>query len=256
MISVQNNLRQLFTLLVTLFVIFSVFIFQPSSFAQSVDDSLEKQVLLIIREHPEAIKEALQMQKQKEYQKYQKKLKEFAEEAKNHPSEVIGTSPTTGSIEGKILLIEFSDFQCPYCAQASSVLKQFLSKHQQEVTLIYKHFPITSIHSEAMPAAKAAWAAEQQGKFWEYHEALFKQQKRLNEGLYRNIAKSLGLNIEKFDKDRLGEAANSAIQQDIDMVNQLGINSTPFFIMGSENFAGVLSLDDMEQLLSKLVPKA
>ncbi|BAY40007.1 DsbA-like thioredoxin domain protein [Nostoc sp. NIES-2111] len=107
-----------------------------------------------------------------------------------------------------------------------------------------------------MPAAKAAWAAEQQGKFWEYHEALFKQQKRLNEGLYRKIAKSLGLNIEKFDEDILGEVANSAIQQDIDLVNQLGINSTPFFIMGSESFASVLSLDDMEQLLSKLVAKA
>ena len=102
-----------------------------------------------------------------------------------NPKSAIGDSPSTGSASQQIVLLEFSDFQCPFCARAHDTVKQFMAKNQDKVTLAYKHFPLTSIHPQAMPAAKAAWAAQQQGKFWEYYSALFEGQKQLGDPIVR-----------------------------------------------------------------------
>ena len=103
-----------------------------------------------------------------------------------------------------------------------------------------------------MPAAKAAWAAQQQGKFWEYHNALFEQQKQLSEELYGAIAKNLNLNLEKFNSDRNSPAAEAAIEKDIQIAQTLGIDGTPFFILNGETFSGAVELSEMETILAKV----
>ncbi|MEO0540938.1 MAG: thioredoxin domain-containing protein, partial [Cyanobacteria bacterium P01_A01_bin.105] len=80
-------------------------------------------------------------------------------------AELVGESPTRGNSEASVVVVKFSDFQCPYCAVASSVMKAFVGRHEDEVLYVYKHFPLDSIHPEATPAAKATWAAQQQGQF-------------------------------------------------------------------------------------------
>ncbi len=145
----------------------------PAQAASSITPKLEQQVLQILREHPEVIIESVQTYQQQEQQKLQQVRQSFLQDLKTNPQSVIGESPTTGSPTSKIVLVEFSDFQCPYCAEAHKTLKQLLAKHQNDVTLVYKYLPLAPIHDEALPAAKAAWAANQQGKFWEYHDALF-----------------------------------------------------------------------------------
>ncbi|NES02633.1 MAG: DsbA family protein, partial [Okeania sp. SIO2F4] len=177
---------------------------------------------------------------------------DILQQFKNNPTEEIGDSPTFGSTTQKIVLFEFSDFQCPFCAKAQENLKKFMDKHQDRVTLVFKHLPLTRIHPQAIPAAKASWAAQKQGKFWEYHDALFEQQDKLGEELYVEIANNLDLDIEKFNSDRQSEAATTSIETDIKLAQKIGVSGTPFFVMNGETFSGAVKLSQMEETLAKV----
>ena len=229
----------------------------PAQAASRLDPRLEQQVLQIIREHPEAILQSVEAYQQQQQQQLQKAQQGFLQQLRTDPKAIIGNSPTTGAEASKIVLVEFSDFECPYCAEAQKTLKQFITKHR-EVLLVYKHFPLTSIHPEAMPAAKAAWAAGLQGKFWEYQDALFTQQDKLGESFYMATAENLNLDLERFNSDR--NAATVAIGQDMQLAQSLGLSGTPFFVMSAtgasegqaEIFTGAVQLSDLESILARV----
>jgi protein-disulfide isomerase len=221
----------------------------PAQAASRSSSQLEKQVIQILREHPEVIIESVQTYQQQQQQQVNQAREEFLQQLKTDPQTVIGNSPTTSAVESKAVLVEFSDFQCPYCAEAHKTLKQLLAKHQGEVKLVYKHLPLISIHEQAIPAARAAWAANQQGKFWEYQDALFTNQKQLGEALYLDIAKKLDLDLEKFNSDRL--LADTAIGEDIQLAQKLGVAGTPFFVLNSKTFSGGIQLSDVEAKLAE-----
>ncbi|MEG4025716.1 MULTISPECIES: thioredoxin domain-containing protein [unclassified Microcoleus] len=223
-----------------------------SAAGNSVDPKLKEQVLQIIRENPQAILESVQAYQQQQQQSLKAAQQSFLQEMKTNPKSSIGDSPSTGSASQQIVLLEFSDFQCPFCARAYDTVKQFMAKHQDKVTLAYKHFPLTSIHPQALPAAKAAWAAGQQGKFWEYYSALFEGQKELGEPLYGSIAQKLNLKLDKFNTDRNSPAAEAAIGKDVQLAQQLGIEGTPFFIMNGQTFSGAIELSEMESILASV----
>lgn len=207
-----------------------------------------EQILQLIREHPEVIVQSVQGYQQQQQSQLQQIRQAFVQALQTNPKIVIRDSPTTGATDLKVVLLEFSDFQCPYCAQAHKTIQQFMSKHGDEVTLVYKHFPLTPIHPEAMPAAKAAWAAFQQGKFWEYEDALFSQQDKLGDSLYVATAKSLNLDLEKFEQDQAN--ADRAIEEDIQLAQTLGLSGTPFFVINGEAFSGDVKLSDLEKALT------
>ena len=162
---------------------------------------LEEQVLQIIRNNPEVILESVQAYQQQQQEKVEQARQAFLQQMNISPASASANSPTTGAVEKNIVLLEFSDFQCPFCAEAHQSVKQFMDKHQDEVTLVYKYFPLSGIHPQAIPAAIAATAAEKQGKFWEYEDELFEQQKQLGEELYIAIAEKLNLDLEQFNSD-------------------------------------------------------
>jgi protein-disulfide isomerase len=222
----------------------------PAQAASSVSPLVEEQVLQVIRNHPEVIVESLQAYQQQQQAQLQQIRQAFLQALETNPKVVLRESPTTGATDLKVVLVEFSDFQCPYCAEAHKIIKQFMAKHQDEVTLVYKHFPLSSIHPEAIPAAKAAWAALQQGKFWEYQDALFSQQDRLGEELYLATAKSLNLDLEKFNADRAN--ADAAIEEDIRLAETLGLSGTPFLVLNGEAFSGGVQLSDLEKALARV----
>ncbi len=217
-----------------------------------VNSELEKQVLQIIRNNPEAIIESVQAYQQQQQKQQQASNQEVLQEFQTNPQEKIGDSPTFGSTEQKIVLFEFSDFQCPFCSKVQGNLKEFMDKHQDRVTLVFKHLPLVRIHPQAIPAAKASLAAQKQGKFWEYHDALFEQQDKLGEELYVEIANNLNLDIEKFNSDRNSEAATTSIETDIKLAQEIGASGTPFFVMNGETFSGAVKLSDMEKFLAKV----
>ena len=224
----------------------------PLQAGNVVDPKLREQVLQILRENPEVILDSVKTYQRRQQEQQEKARQSFLQEMKTDPRKVIGQSLTKGAKDAKVVLVEFSDFQCPYCAKAEETLKQFMTKHQDKVTLVYKHLPLTQIHSNALPAAKAAWAAGQQGKFWEFHSALFAQQAQLGEPLYQEVAKSLKLDLPKFDRDRASAAATQAIEQDTKMAEQLGVDGTPFFVMNGQAFSGGVQLADLEATLAQV----
>jgi protein-disulfide isomerase len=216
------------------------------------DSDLEAKVLEVIRKNPQVLVESLQAYQQKQADQQQQAQKAFLEQMKSNPKAVIGDSPTTGAKEQKIVLLEFSDFQCPYCSKAHQTLKQFMTTRQNQVTWVYKHLPLTQIHPEAMPSAKAAWAAGQQGKFWEFHDALFENQQKLGEPLYVATAQALNLDLKRFDQDRNGQAASAAIQKDVEMAEKLGVTGTPFVIMNDQVISSGVELDNLEAALKQV----
>lgn len=241
-----NYLRSL-VILSLLCLIFSWSL--PAQAASRISPKLEQQVMQIIREHPEVVLESLVAYQQQQRQQIVQSQQAFMQNLQINPQAVIGNSPVTGSPNSKIVLVEFSDFECPYCAEANKTLKQFMEKHQDQVTLVYKHFPLTQIHAQAVPAAKAAWAALQQGKFWEYSDALFSDQKQLSEAKYLDIATNLKLDLDKFKSDRA--LADNEILQDMQLAQKLGLTGTPFFVMNGESFSGAVQLSDMEEVLAR-----
>ncbi|WP_414576495.1 DsbA family protein [Anabaena sp. CCY 9402-a] len=218
----------------------------PAQAVTYPNPQLEQQVLDVLRKHPEAIIESVQAYQQQQQQQINQSRQVFLEDLQANPEAVIANSPTMGTIPAKNVLIEFSDFQCPYCAEAHKKLQDLLVKHRNEVTLVYKNLPLPT-HSEALSAAKAAWAANQQGKFWEYHDALFTNQKQLGDNLYLDIAKKLNLDMEKFNSDRL--LAEPSIKQDMQLAQKLGVPGTPFFVMNGKNYSGAVQLTDIESKL-------
>jgi protein-disulfide isomerase len=217
-----------------------------------VDPKLKEQVLQVIRENPQVILESVQAYQQQQQDSLKAAQQSFLQQMTTNPKSVIGDSPSKGAKDGKVVLLEFSDFQCPFCAKAHETVKQFMAKNQDKVTLAYKHLPLTSIHPQAMPAAKAAWAAQQQGKFWEYYGALFEGQKQLGEEFYVATAQKLNLKLDKFNTDRNSQAAEAAIQKDVQLAQSLGIEGTPFFIMNGKTFSGAVELAEMEKILASV----
>ncbi|MGK7897701.1 MAG: DsbA family protein [Xenococcus sp. (in: cyanobacteria)] len=221
-----------------------------SGFA-SANPSLEEQVLQIIRDHPEVLIESVQAYQQRKQEELQEAQQAFLQQMKTDPESVIGDSPTTGTTANKIVLLEFSDFQCPFCAQAEPTVQEFIAQHQDQVTLVYKHFPLSQIHPQAESSALAAWAAQKQGQFWEYHDALFAQQKQLGEDLYLTIAEDLDLDLEQFNRDRNSSEAKAAINRDLALAQKVGIRGTPFFALNGQVLSLPLQLSAMEDLLAK-----
>lgn len=250
---VQRKLIQLgLWLIAAVLLVTTILLSSPALAASPINSSLEEQVLQIIRTHPEVIIESAQLYQQQQLQQRKEAQQKSLQAFKNNPEALIGNSPRIGTTEDKVLLVEFSDFQCPYCAKVSQTVKQFMAQHQDEVTLVYKNLPLASIHSQAIPAAQAAWAAGKQGKFWEYHDSLFAQREKLGEELYLDIAQNLNLNLEKFNFDRNGEAVAKDIQADVSLAEILNLNGTPSFIMNDEVFSGAVEISDLENRLERL----
>ncbi|MBF2066994.1 MAG: DsbA family protein [Calothrix sp. C42_A2020_038] len=235
------------TRVIRIALVFIYFAFLVSAPPVQAATRLEEQVLEIIRNHPEVLIESVQRYQQEQQAKLQQTRQAFLQNLKTNPQQVIAESPVTGNTASKILLVEFSDFQCPYCAEAHKTLKKLLAKYPDKFTLVYKHFPLPNAHPQAIAAAQAAWAAQQQGKFWEYEDALFTNQDKLGEQFYIETAKNLNLDLDKFAQDRA--IANNSIRKDVLLATQLGVSGTPFFVLNSDTYSGGIELAEIEKII-------
>jgi protein-disulfide isomerase len=207
--------------------------------ANAPDPAFEQQVLAVIRRHPAVLIEALNAYERDQQEAQRRQQAEKLRRLYPQPRDLIGDSPSR-------------DFQCPYCAQAHEALKAFVEQHGKEVTFVYKNFPLTQIHPQALPAARAAWAAGRQGQFWAYHDALFANQARLGEPLYGEIANKLKLDLPRFDRDRNGPASLQAIQKEVDQAEALGLQGTPTVVMDRQFLPGAVTAEVLEQQLAEL----
>jgi len=191
----------------------------------STDSGMEKLGTAMERYFQKRQQEALK--KQEDQQKA-----ELEQQFKNPVKLDLSGSPVKGPANAKVTIVEFSDFQCPYCRRGYETMEQVSKMYPNDVKVVFKHFPLP-FHNEAEPSARAAWAAQQQGKFWEYHEELFKNQDKLGSEYYVELAKNLKLDVEKFKKDMASEAAAKQVKADTELGQKNGIQGTPgFFVNG------------------------
>jgi protein-disulfide isomerase len=144
-------------------------------------------------------------------------------------------SPAKGDPAAPVLLVEFADFQCPACDAARPTLEQVMKKHEGKTRLVFKHFPL-SMHQYAEKAARAAVAAQKQGKFWPMYDALFDNQDRLSPAVIDELAKTVGLDVAQFQKDMASEATADAVARDRKQGERLDIQSTPSLFINGRAF--------------------
>ncbi len=167
--------------------------------------------------------------------------------------------PSLGPANAPITLVEFADFQCPYCRQwEQETYQPLLTAYAGKIRIVYRDFPLTSIHPNAMPAAIAAQCANEQGKFWDYHDKLFGgdlndqfSNNTLTEDSYKTIAQGLGLDMTKFNTCLTDPKVQQAIQSDIDFASNLGINSTPTFFINGLAVVGAQPLSTFQNVIDK-----
>lgn len=151
------------------------------------------------------------------------------------PRTEVGFDPARvrGNPKAKVMIVEFSDFQCPYCREVQSTLKNVLTKHQDAVALAFRDLPVTQIHPQALMAAEAARCAGEQGKFWEYHDLLFADQAGLDRNGLLTKAIKLSLDAKQFEACLTAEKYKAQVQQDSQEGMRAGVSGTPgFFING------------------------
>ena len=138
-----------------------------------------------------------------------------------------------GNPKAKVMIVEFSDFQCPYCGGVQATLQSVLAKHPDTVALAYRDMPMSKIHPLARKAAEAARCAGEQGKFWEYHDLLFADQSKLDQDGLMDKARTLKLDEQQFESCLGSEKFKAQIQQDSQEGMRAGVSGTPgFFING------------------------
>ena len=147
-----------------------------------------------------------------------------------------------------ISLVEFSDFECPYCAETAPVIHQLLAAYPTQVRFAFKHYPLP-MHKESPLAHEAALAAGDQGKFWEMHDALFAGQDKLTRDDLITKAKQLKLDVPRFTKDLDSHRFKSAVESDRQEGNRLGVDGTPFFFINGHAISGGVGLADFKKLI-------
>jgi protein-disulfide isomerase len=148
-----------------------------------------------------------------------------------------GDEPQKGPDDALVTIVEFADYQCPYCEKAMGPLEEVLEDYEGDVRLVYKHFPL-QMHPAAGPAARAAWAAQQQGKFWEMHRFLFEQKASLSN--LETKARELGLDLGKLQADLASKEASAAVDDDFKAGGMVGVTGTPHFFVNGHRFKGAL----------------
>jgi len=160
----------------------------------------------------------------------------------------VGSAPVRGPGDAKITVVEFSDFECPYCAKAVGEIMALLSAYPKDVRLIFKQFPLP-MHPHALLAAEAALAANDQGKFWEMHDALFVNSRHLSSETIYTLAKGLGLDMVRFTRDVEGHRFRSAVEADMRQGDKAGVYGTPQLFIDGKPYHGPVMMSLLKPIL-------
>jgi len=160
-----------------------------------------------------------------------------------------GTGPTQGPSAAPVTIVEFSDFQCPYCSRAAATLRQVRQQYGDRVRLAFRHFPLRQIHQYAQKAAEAASCAAKQGRFWEMHDRLFEKQTQLEPADLKRYAGELGLNAAGFAQCLDSGQEASSVQRDVAAGEELGVRGTPGIFVNGRAFRGALPIERLDRVM-------
>jgi predicted DsbA family dithiol-disulfide isomerase len=160
-----------------------------------------------------------------------------------------------GNAAAPVTIVEFSDFQCPFCLRAHSTVQSLLTKYDGRVKLAYRDFPLREIHPRAQMAAEASRCAAEQGKFWEYHDLLFANPGKLAEAALKEDARTLSLDTAQFDFCLDSGKFKPAIEEDLQAGTNAGVNGTPGFFINGIFLNGAQPAAEFEKIIDGELPK-
>jgi protein-disulfide isomerase len=157
----------------------------------------------------------------------------------------------SGPEKAKITLVEYGDYQCPYCGQAYPIVKKIQEKLGDDLRFVFRNFPLAEMHPHAMNAAEAALSAGEHGKFWQMHDSLYEHQNALDDKHLVQYAEELGLDTSKFKNDLLNQTYSSRIEEDFLSGVRSGVNGTPTFFINGIRYDGSFEFEPFLIVLTK-----
>jgi protein-disulfide isomerase len=169
--------------------------------------------------------------------------------------DVPSDSPVFGPANAKVTIVEFSDFECPFCSRVGPTLAQIKENYAKDVRVVFRNQPLP-FHANAKPAAEAALAAHEQGKFWEMHDKLFSNQKALDRASLEKYAQELGLNVGKFKAALDSGKFKAKVEADMAAGSAVGANGTPTFFINGRELVGAQPFDAFKKVIDEEIAKA
>jgi protein-disulfide isomerase len=210
-------------------------------------DPFEQRVREYLLQNPEVIMEALQIlqerQRAAEAEGLKRTIAERSDEILNDPDAPVGGNPA-----GDVTLVEFFDYNCPYCRRVAPTVVE-LEETDPDLRLVYKEFPILGPGSQF--AARAALASRKQGKYVAFHNAVMQASEQVTEESVMEIARTVGLDPEQLKTDMQDPAIQEAIARNLRLANALGITGTPSFVIGQEIVPGAADLGTLQDLIAR-----
>ena len=160
-------------------------------------------------------------------------------------------SPQRGPSDAWVTIVEFGDFQCPYCRAEAPVLARIEDAYGPDVRLVFKHFPLTSLHDRALPAALAAQCAADQGKFWEMHDLLFATALLDDASLLADAGQIAGVDVAAWQSCIAGDAARARVLADLNLGISLGVDATPTLVVNGTTEVGALGDAELSALVER-----
>lgn len=163
--------------------------------------------------------------------------------------------PSLGPADAKVTIVEYSDFECPFCQRAQETVKKALEEYGGQVKLVFKNYPLSNIHKNAIIAAEAGECANEQGNFWEMHDKMFANRLSLEKKDLKNYAKEIGLNQEQFNRCLDSGKYKSAIDKDVIEGNKLGFNGVPAFFINKRLLSGAQPIEEFRKVIDEELAK-
>jgi protein-disulfide isomerase len=151
-----------------------------------------------------------------------------------------------GPVDAPVTLIEYGDFECPYCGAAHPALRELRRRMGDGLRFAFRHLPVVERHPHAQEAAEAAEAAGEQGRFWEMHDLLFENQRALAPDDLRGHARDLGLDLERFDAALADHRHRARVERDVESAARSGVGGTPAFFLDGERYEGFYDAESLE----------
>jgi len=166
----------------------------------------------------------------------------------------VGDSPVRGSEDAKITIVEWADFQCPFCVRVNPTLKKINDEYGDKVRFAFKHLPL-SMHSKARAAHEASEAAHRQDKFWEMHDRIFAKPKDLSPETYLRYAGEIGLDIDNYKSDISSTSVRKAVDDDLALARKLGVSGTPSFFINGRFLSGAQPYQSFARVIDEELAK-
>jgi len=164
-------------------------------------------------------------------------------------------APSKGSPTAKVTVVEWSDFECPFCSRGASVVKEIEKAYGNDVRVVFRHQPLP-FHPRAKPAAEAAMAAHEQGKFWEMHDKLFADRTKLSDADFERYAEEIGLDVGKFRASMSSHTFAAVVEQDSAAGTAVGASGTPAFFINGRSLVGAQPFDRFKAMIDEEIKKA